>query len=90
MVQSTAKPAVTESERRTGSLGPDQVDPPPGENARGGDMPDEIAFHGVIAIHVPREVIAGFSGTIVLNEVPERQPEVVLAPAGGSWEDDDE
>jgi hypothetical protein len=90
MVQSTAKPAVTESERRTDSLGPEQVDPAVAGNARGEETQDEIAFHGVVAIHVPREVIAGFSGTIGLNELPERQPEIILDPAGASWDDDDE
>jgi hypothetical protein len=46
--------------------------------AQGPDPEDEAAFRGVIAIDVPREVIARFTGTLILNELPKRQPEIVF------------
>ena len=45
-------------------------------NAQGDDLKDEVLC-GVVAIDI-REVIARFSGMLILNELPEPQPEVVL------------
>jgi len=59
-------------------------------SAQAPDLEDEVALRGVIAIDVPREVIARFSGTLILNELPERQPEIVFDRGRQSRNDDDE
>jgi hypothetical protein len=40
-------------------------------------LQDEEALRGVVATDIPREVIARFSGTLILKE-PERQPEIIF------------
>jgi hypothetical protein len=59
-------------------------------NAQRPDLEDEVALRGVVAIDVPREVIARFSGTLVLNKLPERQPEIVFDRGRRFRTDDDE
>jgi hypothetical protein len=90
MVQSELKPATMEFE----PPGPDLLDPggvgrSGAKNTPGHDLDDEVALRGVVAIDIPREVIAGFSGTLILNELPERQPEIVF-DRGRQFRDDDD
>ena len=89
MIRSESGPAMPEVQPpQTGSLGPDGCrhavieaapDEPPG---------DEAALREVVAIDVPREVIARFTGTLSLNELPERQPEIVFDHGPRSRDDD--
>ena len=53
-------------------------------------LDEQVRFQGVIAIDVPREVMARFSGTLILNELPERQPEIMQVRGGQFRNDDDE
>jgi hypothetical protein len=79
MVQSKLKPATTEFDPPgPGLLDPGGVGHSGATNAQGHDLEDEVALRGVVAIDIPREVIARFSGTLILNELPERQPEIVF------------
>ena len=79
MVQRESKPATMEFE-------PPQSDPldHDGEghsvanNAQDDDPEDEVVLPGVVAIDISREVVARFSGVLILNELPERQPEVFI------------
>ena len=48
--------------------------------AQADDLDDAVASRGVVAIEIPREVIARFSGTLIVSELPERQPEIVFHP----------
>jgi hypothetical protein len=41
-------------------------------------LEDETSLRGVVAIDIPHEVIAEFSVTLDLNELPEWQPEIVF------------
>jgi hypothetical protein len=43
-----------------------------------------------VAIAIPREVIARFSGTLLINELPERHPEIVFDRGRQFRDDDDE
>ena len=54
-----------------------------------GDGLEDDAWRGVVAIDI-REVVARFSGTLLLNELPRRQPEVVFDRGRQSRDDDDE
>jgi len=91
MVQPESKPCATEFE----PLRPALIEPigaalPGTNNAQKDEIEDDVALRGVVAIDVPREVIARFSGTLNLNELPERQPEIVIQRGPLSREDDDE
>jgi hypothetical protein len=44
----------------------------------GGSFEEEVALRRVVAIAIAREVIARFSGTLIPNELPERQPEIIF------------
>jgi hypothetical protein len=57
------------------------------KNAQGDDLEDEVVLRGVVAIDISREVVARFSGMLLLNELPERQPEVVF-DSGRQFRDD--
>jgi hypothetical protein len=91
MVQSESAAAGTECEPlQSGALEAGEIGPPAAPNGPGSDLEDEQALRGVVAIEMPREVIARFSGTLILNELPERQPEIVLDRGPQSRDDDDE
>jgi hypothetical protein len=58
--------------------------------AQGDDLEDEMALRGVVVIDLAREVIARFSGNLILNEQPERQPEIVFDRGPQFRDEDDE
>jgi hypothetical protein len=60
------------------------------KNAQGDDLEDEVVLRGVVAIDISREVVARFSGMLLLNELPERQPEVVFDSGWQSRDDNGE
>jgi hypothetical protein len=79
MVQPESKPATMRFEPpHSDLLDPNGDGRPVVSNAQGDDLEDEVVLRGVVAIDISREVIARFSGMLILNELPERQPEVVL------------
>jgi hypothetical protein len=91
VVPSKSATAGTEYE----PLGPGILDPGGAghsvtRSALGYDLEDEATQRGVVAIDMPREVIARFSGSLILNELPERQPEIVFDRGRRSGDDDDE
>ena len=90
MVQSGSNPTTTESEPRPVLLDPNTVGHSRPMNAQGDDLGDDVALRGVVAIDIAREVIARFSGTLILNELPERQPEIVFDRGRPSQDDHDE
>lgn len=90
MVQSGSKPATTEFEPRPGLLDPNAIGHSGPSNVQGDDLEDEAELRGVVAIDISREVIARFSGTLILNELPERQPEILFDRHLQSRDDDDE
>jgi hypothetical protein len=90
MVQSGSKPATTELEPQAGLAGPGAGSHSGAQNAQGDEREDEATLRGVVAIDVSRAVIARFSGTLILNELPERQPEVVLDRRLDARNDDDD
>ncbi len=91
MVQSEAAAAGTKGEPlRSGALEAGGIGRPAVQNGQGSDLEDEEALRGVVALEIPREVIARFSGTLILNELPERQPEIVFDRGRRFRDDDDE
>jgi hypothetical protein len=79
MVQPESKPATMRFEPPPSDLlDPNGDGHPVVSNAQGDDLEDEVVLRGVVAIDISREVIARFSGVLILNELPEQQPEVVL------------
>jgi hypothetical protein len=91
MIRSESRSATADVQApEPGLLGPD------GDyHLNGGTAPDEpleheAALRGVVAIDVPREVIARFTGVLNLNELPTRQPEVVFDQGPRSRDNDDE
>jgi hypothetical protein len=91
MVQPEPKPPVAEIETlRPGALDPNGVGHSRARNDPGDDTEDRAALRGVVALDIPREVIARFSGTLILNELPERQPEIVFDTGRRFRDDDDE
>ena len=90
MVQSGSKPAPTEFEPRPGLLDSSAVAHSEPRNAQGDELEEEVALRGVVAIDISREVIARFSGALILNELPERQPEIIFDRRLQSRDDDDE
>ena len=44
----------------------------------GDEFEDDMAPRGVVAIDIARDVIAPFSGTLILNALPERKPEILF------------
>ena len=89
MVQPESKPATMEFEPRQSDLvDPNGDDHPVASHAQGDDLEEEPILRGVVAIDISREVVARFSGVLILNELPERQPEVVL-DRGRQFRDDD-
>lgn len=79
MIRSESGPATAEvPPSRSALLGPAGDCHLVGETAPGEPFEDEAALRGVVAIDISHEVIARFSGTLNLNELPERQPEIVF------------
>jgi hypothetical protein len=79
MVRSESKSATTQFEPSPpGLLESNGVGRSGANNAQAGDLDDEVASRGVVTIEIPREVIARFSGTLIVSELPERQPEIVF------------
>jgi len=79
-----------ESEPRPDLLGSKAVGHSGTRNAQGDDLDNEVALRGVVAVDISREVVARFSGTLILNKLPERQPEIVFDRGRQSRDDDDE
>jgi hypothetical protein len=91
MIQPEFKPVTTEFDPpQPGLLDVDGVGLSGVGNAQRPDLADEVALRGIVAIDVPREVTARFSGTLVLNKLPERRPEIVFDRGGRFRTDDDE
>jgi hypothetical protein len=91
MIPSESGPAMPEVQPLpTALLDPDGGCLSVGEAAPGEGLEDEAALRGVVAIDIAREVIARFTGTLNLNELPERQPEVVFDHGPRFRDDDDE
>jgi hypothetical protein len=91
MIQPKLKPVTTEFDPpQPGLLDVDGVGLSGVGDAQRPDLEDEVALRGVVAIDIPREVIARFSGTLVLNKLPERQPEVLFDGGGQFRTGDDE
>ena len=74
MAQSGFKPAEVESDR----LNPEALGPSGPGNGQGDDHEDSAPSRGVVAVDMAREVVARFSGTLLLKDLPERQPEIVF------------
>ena len=89
MTQPESKPVTTEFERLD-ILNPNVVAPLQTTTALGDGLEDERAWRGVVAIDIPREVVARFSGTLLLNELPRRQPEIVFDRGRQFRDNDDE
>lgn len=88
MVQPESKPATMEFEPpQSDLLDPNGDGHSVARNAQGDDLEDEVVLRGVVAIDISREVAARFSGMLILNELPERQPEVVF-DSGRQFRDD--
>jgi len=88
MVQPESKPTTMEFEPpQSDLLDPDGDGHSVARNAQGDDLEDEAVLRGVVAIDISREVAARFSGMLILNELPERQPEVVF-DSGRQFRDD--
>ncbi len=89
MSQPDPKPVSTEFERPDlldfNGVAPLQTTTTPGDG-----LEDELAWRGVVAIDIPRAVIARFSGTLLLNELPRRQPEIVFNRGRQFRDNDDE
>jgi hypothetical protein len=91
MIRSDSRTATAEvSPSRSGLLGPDKDCHPVVEAAPDEPLEDETPLRGVVAIDVPHEVIAGFSVTLNLNELPEWQPEIFFDHGPRSRDNDDE
>jgi hypothetical protein len=91
MIRSESRAATADvSPSRSGLLGPDGDCHPVVEAAPDESLEDETPLRGVVAIDVPREVIAEFSVTFNLNELPEWQPEILFDHGPRSRDDDDE
>jgi hypothetical protein len=91
MIQPEPNPAMTEFEpSQSGRLASDENGHSRTGNADIDDPKDEVTLRGVVAIDISREVIARFSGTLILNELPERQPEIVFDRGQYSRGEDDE
>jgi hypothetical protein len=91
MIRSESRAATAEvSPSRSGLPGPDGDCHPVVEAAPDEPLEDETSLRGVVAIDVPHEVIAEFSITLKLNELPERQPEILFDHGPRSRDDDDE
>ena len=75
---------------RSGLPGPDGDRYPVVEADPDEPLEDETSLRGVVAIDVPREVIAEFSVTLNLNELPERQPEILFDRGPRSRDDDEQ
>jgi len=91
VIRTGPKSAPTEFEPpRSGLSGPDAVGQPVARTVPGDDLEDEVAMRGAIAIDIARDVIARFSGTLILSELPERQPEIVFDRGRQFRDDDDE
>ena len=91
MIPSESGPATPEVQPLpTALFDPDGGCVSVGETAPGERLEDEAALRGVVAIEIPREVIARFSGTLRLDELPERQPEIVFDRGPRFQDDDDE
>jgi hypothetical protein len=91
MVESKSKSGTTEFDpprpdpRNTNRVGQAGV-----RHSLGDELDDETPMRGVVAIAIAREVIGRFSGTFILNELPERQPEIVFDHGRQFRDDDDE
>jgi hypothetical protein len=77
MVPSQSKPATTEfappSLLESNGAGHSGA-----TDAQTDDLDDEVASRGVVVIEIPRDVISRFSGTLIVSELPDWQPEIVL------------
>ncbi len=79
MVHTEPKSVLSEGQTvGTNAIDPNGVGHSPVWNSPGDDHEESVASRGVIAVYVPREVIARFAGTLILNELPERKPEIVF------------
>jgi hypothetical protein len=91
MIRSESGPAMPGIQRlQTELLDSDGACYSVGDAAEDEHLDDEAALHGVVAIDVPREVIARFSGTLKLNELPERRPEILFDHGPRFRDGDDE
>jgi len=91
MVQPEPKPTTKGFKRpRPGQLDFTAATPSTAKNAQSDDLEDDVVLRGVVAIDIPREVVARFSGTLILNELPERQPEIIFDPGRLLRDPDDE
>ncbi len=82
--------STVDEPHRVDSIGPNGVGQSHESSAPEDGLDDQLRFRGVIAINVPREVMARFSGTLILNELPERRPEIMFDRGGPFRNDDDE
>ncbi len=90
MPQPKSKPVTSEFER-VGPLDSGGVAPSHATTAPGvGLEEDEFTWRGVVAIDIPREVVARFTGALLLNELPRRQPEIVFDRGRQFRDNDDE
>ena len=79
MVQPEPKPSAAEIEALGSDLlKPNGIGPSGVWNAPGDDLADRADLRGVVVVDIPREIIAQFSGTLILSELPERQPAIVF------------
>jgi hypothetical protein len=91
MIRSGSGPALPGVQPlQTELLGPDGGGHSVGEPSPDDHLDDESALRGVVAIDIPREVIARFTGTLNLSGLPDRQPEVVFDQGPRFRDDDDE
>lgn len=91
MIPSESGPATPEVQPLSAALfDPDGRCFSVGETAPGERLEDQAAWRGVVAIEVPREVVARFSDMLKLDELPERRPEIVFDRGPRFPDDDDE
>ncbi|MBV8311181.1 MAG: hypothetical protein JO344_12430, partial [Planctomycetaceae bacterium] len=67
MVQPEPKPATMEFEPQSDLLDPNGDGRSVARNAQGDDLEDAVVLRGVVAIDISREVVARFSGMLILN-----------------------
>jgi hypothetical protein len=91
MDRSESKSAATQCEPQpSGLLESDGTGHSGANTAQSDNRSDEVAWRGVVAIEIPREVIARLSGTLIVSELPERQPEIVFDHGRQFRDDEDE